>query len=825
MNNKYLALFLVPLLLAPIITGTSTVSGKPLGEKTKVMIYLNVNMNHRIIQHIKDKYYSRIEKLNSWTEIDNTLDSMRKAIYKYVSSETDPYFREMSRFIKAYGGEPLRYIRTIVAMSAIIPSDLIPILASHPLVKEVRKPIWVKIQLDVAAKAIYADTWWNNGYTGADDISEYKNDSVQGIEVAVLDTGIDEDNTYLTGKIIDARDFTNDGTPDDLNGHGTFVAGIIASTHSTYRGIAYGANLINAKCLNVSGIGQEDWVEKAIEWAITGATDTAEIINTSFGAPDTPDGQSSLTKYIDSMIDLYDVAWATAAGNQDPNTGSLQLNIPGDSFNAITVGAIYDKDTVSRSDDEWAYFSCIGPTTDGRIKPDVAAPGHYIWSTVPGNNFKQESGTSFSTPMVAGALALLTPFVIKRYTAKWNLLAKALLINSADDWSENGPGNDGPDDYTGWGYINLLNLWNSKDYGFLAQISDGETQDYTVYFEEGAKAKITLAWNRRYLGGVFKDFYDLTDLSVQVYNSSGQLIDFNYYESGNVRQVVFLANYTDYYIVKVHADYVDLSLSTDYYAIAANAPIYQGIVASDIVLSLVAPDSILDSDIAKVTVTITNDGDETLTDVKLNATSSTMTLYNQTLPINVGTLNPHESKIVDIYLKPINVGTSTVVAEAYYYNDSDLLRSTVQGSITVSDDDTTAPTISDIKIEGMVIIFRSIRIYASVSDNSGIDKVQLYYRVGSSDINDTNYDKILNMTYDAGTGKYYADIPISFSWIGKTIYFKIKAIDADNDRPNDSKTAWSQIQSFEVPTTTNVAIIAAPILLIFIIVVAIKRRK
>lgn len=266
----------------------------------------------------------------------------------------------------------------------------------------------------------------------------------QGITWAVLDTGIDQGHPHFQnlpgGNIASALDCTRRGpvrpdTGPDVNGHGTHVAGIIAGGIKAVGGdpenhmlaAAPKARLASYKVLGDDGSGNDAWIIKAIDhiWAenekarrlvIHGANlslgGTFDV--TSFGCGDSP-----LCASLFRLI-RQGVLVVLAAGNEgsgeiivDGYTTAVPLDLSiGDPANleeAIAVGSVHP--TLPHRYGT-SYFSSRGPTADGRVKPDVVAPGERIWSCRSGGRgttrddlYIELSGTSMAAPHVSGLLA------------------------------------------------------------------------------------------------------------------------------------------------------------------------------------------------------------------------------------------------------------------------------------------------------------------------------------------------------------------------------------------------------------------------------------
>lgn len=242
---------------------------------------------------------------------------------------------------------------------------------------------------------------WAQGYTG------------QGTLVAVIDTGVDLDHYDLDSQIwvnpgeipnngldddqngyvddIHGWDFVNnDNVPDDMNGHGTHVAGTIAAERngSGATGVAYGATILPVRVLDANGSGTSNSVAAGIRYAAQVGSD---IINLSLGG--------SFSYVIQSAIDYarqLDVLVVIASGNEYATTPAYPARHSSTMSNVISVGA-YD------SSDRQASFS-NGVGNSNAVQVD--APGVSIYSTFSGGGFSTYSGTSMATPHVAAVAAL-----------------------------------------------------------------------------------------------------------------------------------------------------------------------------------------------------------------------------------------------------------------------------------------------------------------------------------------------------------------------------------------------------------------------------------
>ena len=236
-----------------------------------------------------------------------------------------------------------------------------------------------------------------------------KSYSASDIVVAVIDTGIDATHVDLDGgKVIGWKDFVNSQTsPYDDHGHGTHCASIATGEgdgNPLYKGVAPGAALVGVKVLDSTGSGSMSNVTAGIDWAVQNkAALGIEVISLSLGTSGSSDGTDSTSLAVNNAFD-NGIVVLVAAGNAGP--GKYTIGSPGAAEKAITVGAMAD---VGEKGFSLAYFSSRGPTADGRIKPDIVAPGVNINAAKANstNGYISYNGTSMATPFTAGTAALM----------------------------------------------------------------------------------------------------------------------------------------------------------------------------------------------------------------------------------------------------------------------------------------------------------------------------------------------------------------------------------------------------------------------------------
>ncbi|HEV3061676.1 MAG TPA: S8 family peptidase [Vicinamibacterales bacterium] len=257
-----------------------------------------------------------------------------------------------------------------------------------------------------------------------------------GVGVAVVDSGI-ATSADFGNRIASFFDFTNGvapvpAAPTDQYGHGTHVAGLIASTAGlsggAYQGLGPQVKLVGLKVLDGTGSGRTSDVIRAIQFAtLLRSTLGVQVINLSLGHPIyEPAARDPLVRAVEAASRAGIVVVA-AAGNYGTNrqTGEIGyggITSPGNAPSAITVGAVMTQNTITRRDDRVAPYSSRGPSWyDGFAKPDIVAPGHGLVSDAAigsslyveypsfrvGASYFRLSGTSMATAVASGAVALV----------------------------------------------------------------------------------------------------------------------------------------------------------------------------------------------------------------------------------------------------------------------------------------------------------------------------------------------------------------------------------------------------------------------------------
>jgi subtilisin family serine protease len=279
-----------------------------------------------------------------------------------------------------------------------------------------------------AAEEDYGASWLQNQMTRSTKLHDAGLTGA-GVLIAMLDTGFDIDHPALAGarsRLVATWDFIHgDSVVNEIdcpelsgsnhqNGHGTLTWGIIGGyVDDTLIGVAHGADFALAKTEITCGrteirLEEDNWIAAA-EWADSLG---ADIITSSLGyyfwddaddyVFDDLNGDSALITRAADMAAAKNILVVTSAGNDRRSAVWPHISLPADGDSVVAVGAV-------SADSVIMGFSSPGPSADGRIKPDVVALGHRVFSAraEPARGFGYADGTSLSAPLVAGGAALM----------------------------------------------------------------------------------------------------------------------------------------------------------------------------------------------------------------------------------------------------------------------------------------------------------------------------------------------------------------------------------------------------------------------------------
>ena len=294
--------------------------------------------------------------------------------------------------------------------------------------------------------------------------------SGDGVLVGMMDSGFDtehetfdrilsEGRLLATHDYIDGDDDVSDGSASQRH-HGTCTWSALGGYSPGFLiGPAYGAEFALAKTEIIAEEiqAEEDYWVSALEWFDSLGV---EVVSSSLGYNDwydysDMDGNTALSTVAADLAVARGIAVVNSAGNEG-FTSWRYIIAPADGDSVIAVGAV-------DANGNRANFSSIGPTYDGRTKPDLMARGVATVCAQPGDLYGTASGTSLSTPLAAGAVALL----LEVDPTLTPIELRANLRETADR-------HDTPDNSYGWGIINAFAASG------LPSFPQGE--DFTTFF-------------------------------------------------------------------------------------------------------------------------------------------------------------------------------------------------------------------------------------------------------------------------------------------------------------------------------------------------------
>ena len=362
--------------------------------------------------------------------------------------------------------------------------------------------------------------------------------------VAVADSGLDEDHGDFGTRIIGNVDVIGDGsTADAHSGHGTHVACTVLGdgTRGNYAGVAPEAELYFQAMENDNN-GNFQW-SSINNMLNTAYNNGARTHTNSWGSESSSEWgvYTSSSEDVDDRARYYDQFYSGregltilfAAGNDGPDSDTI--GSPATAKNLLAVGNSQNR--YSGAPNSIMDGSSRGPVDDGRIKPDVIAPGGYVRSckaqeatgtgsaTWTSTWYMEYTGTSMATPNAAGTAALIREYIteVAQRPEPQGALVKALMILGARDVGAR----DIPNNDEGWGRIDLKGtlapnngrgIW-VDDRSILSSTGNSKSYSFNVT-TPGQPFKAVVAWSDE-RGSRFSNTQLVNNLNLLVTTPSG----------------------------------------------------------------------------------------------------------------------------------------------------------------------------------------------------------------------------------------------------------------------------------------------------------------
>lgn len=391
---------------------------------------------------------AQVRGLDRWERRRRTVASLQA-----LADRTQPALLTWLR--KPALAEHVQEVQRLWIVNALVvtgDAKALDLLARHPAVRRILPDRVRELPSTPTSRAPL--TAWHLRLIEATRVHQELGITGRGVVVANIDTGVEwtipsleatyrgreGDHNYnwfdVTGTFPDA--------PGDDYGHGTATMSLIAAQAEDIAiGVAPGVRWIAVKAFDARGRTRDAWLHRAFQW-ILAPTDlngkhpdpsrAPDIVSNSWGTPN--GGDETFLPDIQALR-VAGIIPVFAAGNSGEQ-GDGTINAPAAYPNVLAVGA-------TDPNDRLADFSSRGPTPDNRLKPDLTAPGVNVLVQDNNGQYETSSGTSFSTPIVAGVIALMkeaNPSL--DYEAIYTLITR-----TAQDL-----GPPGPDMGYGWGRVN-----------------------------------------------------------------------------------------------------------------------------------------------------------------------------------------------------------------------------------------------------------------------------------------------------------------------------------------------------------------------------------
>jgi len=429
--------------------------------QTKHLIYFKDKGESDLRYFKKSEIESRLLKEFSQKSIERRKKVLGDEIFSYGDYPIyEPYIQQL----KNLGIEPVNKLRWFNAISSYLTDEQLAVIKNLPFIEKIEKVKSFKLKRDnIELSSDQLSKLYSNNYGPSytqlqlSDIPDVHSKGITGgnVIIGLLDTGFRWksheaiENTEVVAEYdFIFRDTITANQSEDVPGqdvHGTMILSIVGGKkNGKLYGSAYNSKFILAKTEDIRSERrvEEDNYASALEWMEQLGVD---VTSSSLGYSEFDDPNESYTyrdmngrttivaRAVDSAF-VRGVVTVTAAGNEY-NSNWKYIVSPADARYVLAVGAV-------NSDGLIASFSSRGPTSDGRIKPDVCAMGTSVYSVSVGSysNYTFASGTSASTPIVAGVAALL----ISHYPEINQWQVRDAIRNTASQANR-------PDTVYGWG--------------------------------------------------------------------------------------------------------------------------------------------------------------------------------------------------------------------------------------------------------------------------------------------------------------------------------------------------------------------------------------
>lgn len=455
---------------------------------TVILSFGSLLAQERYLVYFKDKGSNLHNKLNkSSAEYKQAEKSLsKKAIERrkktmgedYIRYEDLPISSSYIDIIRNFGVEIHRQLKWFNAVSCYLNDEQINQIIILPFVEKIEKVRKLK-RIEPKKKNSSSDDSYlslpktNYNYNYGNSLPQYELSDVpsvhdagitgEGVIIGILDSGFrwKTHPALANAKVIAEHDFVfgDDNTANESgdkpgqDSHGTYVMSLIGGfSEGNLIGDSFGSSFILAKTEDNRSEthAEEDNYVAALQWMESIGVD---IITSSVGYAEFDAGEQSytyedmngntalVTKASNIAFNLG-ICTVTSAGNERTADWGY-ITAPADAFDIISVGSVDKNNRLS-------YFSSYGPTSDGRLKPEIVAQGQTNWGAdAEGSGYYSSQGTSFSAPIVAGILGLLK----SAYPHLNNKQVREIILASGDKVSD-------PDNDYGYGLVSAVRAVN-----------------------------------------------------------------------------------------------------------------------------------------------------------------------------------------------------------------------------------------------------------------------------------------------------------------------------------------------------------------------------